>query len=92
MPAVALLYRKDGRHAYDLPMTEQERTFAANQRLIATTGLNSKITYCNDAFVAISGFTYDELVGQPHSLVRHPGLPPGSKAMSPKTSTSRTPA
>jgi aerotaxis receptor len=80
MPAVPLLYRKDGRHAYDLPMTEQERTFAADQRLISTTGLNSKITYCNDAFVAISGFTYDELVGQPHSLVRHPGLPPGQQS------------
>jgi aerotaxis receptor len=60
----------------NLPVTEQERTFAADQRLISTTDLNSKITYCNDAFVAISGFTYDELVGQPHNLVRHPDMPP----------------
>ncbi|MFJ4346671.1 methyl-accepting chemotaxis protein [Pseudomonas sp. NPDC089401] len=60
----------------NLPVTEHERTFSADQRLISTTDLNSHITYCNDAFVAISGFTYEELVGQPHNLVRHPDMPP----------------
>ncbi|MFB4392198.1 MULTISPECIES: methyl-accepting chemotaxis protein [unclassified Pseudomonas] len=60
----------------NLPVTEHERTFPSEQRLISTTDLNSRITYCNDAFVAISGFTYDELVGQPHNLVRHPDMPP----------------
>ena len=60
----------------NLPVTEHERTFSSDQRLISTTDLNSRITYCNDAFVAISGFTYDELVGQTHNLVRHPDMPP----------------
>ncbi len=60
----------------NLPVTEHERTFSSDQRLIYTTDLNSRITYCNEAFVAISGFTYDELVGQPHKLVRHPDMPP----------------
>src|SRR5690606_25533217 len=31
---------------------------------------------CNDAFVAISGCTREELRGQPHNLVRHPDMPP----------------
>ena len=61
----------------NLPVTEHERVFPAEQRLISTTDLDSRITYCNDAFVAISGFTYDELVGQPHNMVRHPDMPPG---------------
>ncbi|MVV47835.1 PAS domain S-box protein [Pseudomonas sp. PB120] len=61
----------------NLPVTEQERVFPAEQRLISTTDLDSRITYCNDAFVAISGFTLDELVGQTHNLVRHPDMPPG---------------
>nr|WP_095153856.1 methyl-accepting chemotaxis protein [Pseudomonas sp. Irchel 3E13] len=60
----------------NLPVTEQERTFPQEQRLISTTDLNSRITYCNDAFVAISGFTRDELLHQPHNLVRHPDMPP----------------
>ena len=61
----------------NLPITELERVFPSDQRLISTTDLDSRITYCNDAFVAISGFTHDELIGQPHNLVRHPDMPPG---------------
>ncbi len=59
----------------NLPITDRERTFPSEQRLISTTDLDSRISYCNDAFVAISGFTYDELIGQPHNLVRHPDMP-----------------
>nr|WP_109513991.1 PAS domain-containing methyl-accepting chemotaxis protein [Pseudomonas ovata] len=60
----------------NMPVTQNERTFPAHERLISTTDLNSHVTYCNDAFAAISGFTREELVGQPHNLVRHPDMPP----------------
>lgn len=60
----------------NLPVTEHERTFSSDQRLISTTDLNSRITYCNDAFVAISGFTYDE----PGRPTPQPGAPPGYAA------------
>lgn len=59
----------------NLPVTQHERTFSARERLISTTDLHGKITYCNDAFVAISGFAREELLGQPHNLVRHPDMP-----------------
>ena len=58
------------------PITQRERTFPAQQRLISTTNAKGVITYCNDAFIEISGFTREELTGAPHNLVRHPDVPP----------------
>ena len=57
------------------PVTQRERTFPAQQRLISTTDAKGVITYCNDAFVEISGFSREELVRAPHNLVRHPDVP-----------------
>ncbi len=57
------------------PITQRERSFPAEQRLISTTDAKGLITYCNDAFVEISGFTHDELIRAPHNLVRHPDVP-----------------
>lgn len=59
----------------NLPITNQERKFPKGQKLISTTDTRGIITYCNDAFVQISGFTREELIGQPHNLVRHPEMP-----------------
>lgn len=60
----------------NMPVTNTERTFPPNQKLISNTDLNGNIRYCNDAFIEISGFTKAELVGQPHNIVRHPDMPP----------------
>lgn len=57
------------------PITQRERTFPAQQRLISTTDARGVITYCNDAFVEISGFSRDELIRAPHNTVRHPDVP-----------------
>lgn len=59
----------------NLPITNQERKFPKGQKLISTTDTRGTITYCNDAFVQISGFSREELIGQPHNLVRHPEMP-----------------
>ncbi|GGC97054.1 methyl-accepting chemotaxis protein [Halopseudomonas salina] len=57
------------------PVTQREKTFSADQRLISTTDLKGKITYCNEAFVAVSGYEHEELIGSPHNMVRHPDTP-----------------
>lgn len=58
------------------PVTQTERTFGKDTKLISTTDLHGTILHCNDEFVAISGFNRDELIGQPHNIVRHPDMPP----------------
>lgn len=60
----------------NLPVTTVERVVSNDVRLISTTDLKGKITYCNQAFIDISGFAYEELLGSPHNLVRHPDMPP----------------
>ena len=59
----------------NLPITQQEKIIAANQRLITTTNLKGVITYANQDFVDISGFTCEELTGQAHNIIRHPDVP-----------------
>ena len=58
------------------PLSGRERSFPAEQHLISATDTRGIITYCNDEFAEISGFTREELVGSPHNLVRHPEMPP----------------
>ena len=43
--------------------------------IISQTDLKGVITYANKAFCKVSGYKADELVGQPHNIVRHPKMP-----------------
>ena len=58
------------------PVTQREVQLAAQQKLISTTDARGVITYCNDAFVDISGFERVDLIGAPQNIVRHPDVPP----------------
>jgi aerotaxis receptor len=60
----------------NLPVTDKEVMFDENDRIISTTNLKGIITSVNDAFVRISGFDRDELIGFNHNVVRHPDMPP----------------
>jgi len=60
----------------NLPVTQCEFPFPDGTTLMSTTDLKSRITYANAAFVQVSGFERDELIGQPHNVVRHPDMPP----------------
>ncbi|MDH1704157.1 methyl-accepting chemotaxis protein [Comamonas terrigena] len=60
----------------NLPITEKEYDFSSDELLMSTTDNKGQITHCNTAFLRVSGFTMDELMGQPHNMVRHPHMPP----------------
>lgn len=59
----------------NLPISDKRYTFPADQTLVSVTDVKGRITYCNPAFVEVSGFQRHELLGQPHNLVRHPDMP-----------------
>ncbi len=46
-----------------------------DELIISRTDLKGVITYANDTFARISGYTPEELVGQPHNILRHPDMP-----------------
>lgn len=58
------------------PVTNNEYDFPSQQRLISSTDRRGVIRYFNQAFLAVSGFTEEELMGSPHNIVRHPDMPP----------------
>jgi len=59
----------------NLPVTQHQHPFPDGASLVSTTDLKGRITYCNEAFINVSGYTHEELLGQPHNLVRHPDMP-----------------
>ncbi len=59
----------------NLPVSQREFVIPDGVTLVSTTDLQSRITYCNPNFVAVSGYSREELLGQPHNLVRHPDMP-----------------
>jgi aerotaxis receptor len=59
----------------NLPITQQEFAFPKGETLVSTTDLKGRILYCNPMFIAVSGYSREELLGQPHNLIRHPDMP-----------------
>lgn len=54
---------------------QSEHCYSDDIRLISTTDLSGRITYANKHFVDICGYSSEELIGQPHNIVRHPDMP-----------------
>lgn len=59
----------------NLPVTQNNYDFPGDELLVSVTNTKGEITHCNPAFVRVSGFEYEELMGQPHNLIRHPDMP-----------------
>ncbi len=59
----------------NLPISTQEYAFPKGQTLVSTTDLKGRILYCNPMFIEVSGYEKEELLGQPHNMIRHPDMP-----------------
>ncbi len=58
------------------PVTQREYELTEEHFLISRTDLKGRIVYANPSFIEVSGFSWEELHGANHNLVRHPDMPP----------------
>ncbi len=56
-------------------LTGRERTFLQDEIIVSKTDPMGRITYANDVFLRVSGYSEAELLGKPHNIVRHPDMP-----------------
>lgn len=59
----------------DAFLTGVERTFANDQIIVSKTDKTGRITYANQVFLDVAGYSLEEVMGQPHNLIRHPQMP-----------------
>ncbi len=57
------------------PVTQRRVAVWDDANILSTTDSRGRIRYINEDFVRISGYQPDELIGQPHNVIRHPDMP-----------------
>jgi len=54
---------------------DEEITFSSNDIIVSKTDLKGRIVYANDVFCRVAEMTTGDVIGQPHSIIRHPDMP-----------------
>lgn len=65
----------EAKRAAHLQTLEQYKQVLDEICLVSKSDVQGNITYVNDGFCAVSGYTKEELIGMPHSTIRHPSVP-----------------
>ncbi len=56
-------------------LTGIERPVHDDEIIVSKTDAKGRITYCNDVFIRLAGYSERELIGQAHNIIRHPSMP-----------------
>jgi len=59
----------------NMPVTNVEYPIKESISIVSKTDLKGVITYANEDFIRVSGFSREELIGKSHNIVRHPDVP-----------------
>lgn len=59
----------------EMLVKDEEIPYPEGKLIVSRTDKNGIITHCNQSFVDMSGYQEEELIGQPHSILRHPDMP-----------------
>ena len=54
---------------------DEEIVLDPKRYIVSETDEKGKITFCNDYFMEVSGYSNEELIGKSHNIVRHPDMP-----------------
>lgn len=61
--------------AKDVSLTGVERFFEDDEIIVSKTDLKGRMTYVNDVFLKLAGYTEAECLGEPHAKIRNPNMP-----------------
>lgn len=61
--------------SHHMNMLEEYKRVLDSSSIVSKSDLKGNITYINDAFCRVSGYSKDELIGKPHNILRHPATP-----------------
>lgn len=59
----------------EITPTQVERFFPEDDIIVSKTDLKGHITYANQTFLKIAGYSEAEILGKPHNIIRHPDMP-----------------
>ncbi|MGK5078973.1 PAS domain-containing protein [Janthinobacterium sp. HLX7-2] len=59
----------------NLPVSNAEINLSDTETIVSATDLQGNITYANPYFIAISGYSAEELIGAPQNILHHPDMP-----------------
>jgi aerotaxis receptor len=66
------LYASGTRKVY---YTQIETPYPDGKLIVSTTDKSGIITHVNQSFIEMSGYSEEELINTPHSILRHPDMP-----------------
>lgn len=69
---IGIFYRK---HLHSIALLDQYKAVVDKTTLLSKTDTKGRITYANEAFITLSGYSLNELLGKHHNIVRHPDMP-----------------
>lgn len=56
-------------------LTGHEQKFSSDEFIVSKTDAKGLMTYVNQVFLKVSGYTENEMLGKPHNVIRHPDMP-----------------
>lgn len=63
------------------PITGREVPLSSSDEIVSSSNLRGDIEFCNETFCRISGYSREELLSEPHNILRHPHMPAVAFAM-----------